>query len=379
MKQCPNCTAPIDDNAEYCVYCGSKIEKAPCCPVCGSVIDPASKFCTSCGAKLEDTEQPQVSSVTPEESSSIPQDTLQEEIITNNSSEYIYEIEETFFQKNKNTIIIMAITLVVIVAIVLFSMFHGQTDENIGLSDTVDTAAVDTIPVYDESENLRADIMAKIEAIQPTDKTIWNLVITKDFTAPCINEDDELSNMDEHEFHKGDSYSEDYESYISKTEGGYYVDFGRNGKYFVPKENVSAKSYKITDFPKTILDLAGIRFKNKNGQYLNLFKLKRNDYTYRCYDNIVNKAVYCFMDDYNSLYEYEGKDKEYDSPCGYLMYAEDDSNNKSVVDKYGTLQCNIVAGSYNVPVYLFYVPSLKALMYHQDLFLLDEILIPEDL
>lgn len=247
------------------------------------------------------------------------------------------------------------------------------------ITDTVDTAAVDTIAVYDETENLREEVMTKIEAIRPTNKTIWHLVITKDFTAPCIKEEDEMFNMDECEFHKGESLSEDYESYISKTGGGYFVDFGRNGKYFVPKENTTAKSYKITDFPKKILDLAGIRFKNKNDKYLCLFKLRQNEYTYKCYDRIINKAVYCFMDDYGSLYEYEGEDKEYDSPCGYLMCEEEESNNKRIVDKYGTLQCNIVGGSYNVPVYLFYIPSLKALMYHNDLFMLDEILIPEDL
>lgn len=54
MKQCPHCTAPIDDNAEFCVYCGSKIEKTPCCPNCGNAIEPGTKFCTNCGARLEE-------------------------------------------------------------------------------------------------------------------------------------------------------------------------------------------------------------------------------------------------------------------------------------------------------------------------------------
>lgn len=84
MKQCPHCTAPIEDDAEFCVYCGSKIEKTPCCPNCGNAIEPGTKFCTNCGTKLEEPA---------EEPADAPKDEIEE--IADAPKDVVEEIEQT--------------------------------------------------------------------------------------------------------------------------------------------------------------------------------------------------------------------------------------------------------------------------------------------
>lgn len=84
MKQCPHCTAPIDDDAEFCVYCGSKIEKTPCCPNCGNAIEPGTKFCTNCGARLEEPDEETADDAPTEEVEEIEQT---EPVVENPSEE----------------------------------------------------------------------------------------------------------------------------------------------------------------------------------------------------------------------------------------------------------------------------------------------------
>ena len=51
---CRNCGAPLEDNAKFCIHCGTPIAATPpagasTCPRCGTALDPALKFCTNCG------------------------------------------------------------------------------------------------------------------------------------------------------------------------------------------------------------------------------------------------------------------------------------------------------------------------------------------
>ena len=53
MNKCVNCGASLDDDAMFCVVCGTKVQPAgPQCPHCGAPIDEDSVFCTSCGGKV---------------------------------------------------------------------------------------------------------------------------------------------------------------------------------------------------------------------------------------------------------------------------------------------------------------------------------------
>jgi hypothetical protein len=50
---CPNCNAPLANNAKFCPECGTKIESQAHCIECGAKLAPNAKFCAGCGAKVE--------------------------------------------------------------------------------------------------------------------------------------------------------------------------------------------------------------------------------------------------------------------------------------------------------------------------------------
>jgi ribosomal protein L40E len=48
---CPNCNAPLANNAKFCPKCGTKIAAVAFCSECGAKLPPDAKFCGECGAK----------------------------------------------------------------------------------------------------------------------------------------------------------------------------------------------------------------------------------------------------------------------------------------------------------------------------------------
>ena len=57
MKRCinPECGAELEDNAKFCMECGTKQPQEYVCPACGAKFDQPSKFCMACGAKMDGT------------------------------------------------------------------------------------------------------------------------------------------------------------------------------------------------------------------------------------------------------------------------------------------------------------------------------------
>lgn len=50
---CPNCNMEIDNDSNFCKYCGTKVMKANVCPKCGAEHLPNdAKFCPDCGFAL---------------------------------------------------------------------------------------------------------------------------------------------------------------------------------------------------------------------------------------------------------------------------------------------------------------------------------------
>ncbi len=48
---CPQCEAPLANNAKFCPECGAKIKQTTFCSQCGAKMAPGTKFCPECGAK----------------------------------------------------------------------------------------------------------------------------------------------------------------------------------------------------------------------------------------------------------------------------------------------------------------------------------------
>lgn len=54
--KCVNCGKEINDNSNFCEFCGSKIVKNNFCGNCGTKLD-GGNFCSGCGAKVENNNQ----------------------------------------------------------------------------------------------------------------------------------------------------------------------------------------------------------------------------------------------------------------------------------------------------------------------------------
>lgn len=52
--KCIKCHAEIEQDAQFCPYCGTKVEHIRCCVKCGKPLDDDSDFCPYCGTRQND-------------------------------------------------------------------------------------------------------------------------------------------------------------------------------------------------------------------------------------------------------------------------------------------------------------------------------------
>ena len=52
--KCLRCNSEIEQDAQFCPYCGTKVEYSRCCVKCGKPLDEDSDFCPYCGTKQGD-------------------------------------------------------------------------------------------------------------------------------------------------------------------------------------------------------------------------------------------------------------------------------------------------------------------------------------
>lgn len=52
--KCVKCHAEIEQDAQFCPYCGTKVEHIRCCVKCGKPLDDDSDFCPYCGTRQND-------------------------------------------------------------------------------------------------------------------------------------------------------------------------------------------------------------------------------------------------------------------------------------------------------------------------------------
>ncbi len=86
MKNCKYCGAPLDDDSQFCMNCGKKIEpQGKTCPRCRSEVEDDSAFCAKCGMKLD------AQAITPVD---IPQVVIPATPSQEVAEEIVYEWEE---------------------------------------------------------------------------------------------------------------------------------------------------------------------------------------------------------------------------------------------------------------------------------------------
>jgi len=63
--KCVKCNADIEQDAQFCPYCGTKVVYTRCCTKCGKPLDEDSDFCPYCGTKQDsvNTESEQIEEV----------------------------------------------------------------------------------------------------------------------------------------------------------------------------------------------------------------------------------------------------------------------------------------------------------------------------
>lgn len=57
---CQKCGAELQDNAAFCMECGSKVERKTVCQKCGAELQENAVFCMECGTKVNEVKEPVV-------------------------------------------------------------------------------------------------------------------------------------------------------------------------------------------------------------------------------------------------------------------------------------------------------------------------------
>lgn len=57
---CKHCEKEINENAAFCPFCGTKVEKKLFCVYCGNEIAKDAAFCASCGIPLKKQEEQKI-------------------------------------------------------------------------------------------------------------------------------------------------------------------------------------------------------------------------------------------------------------------------------------------------------------------------------
>lgn len=164
IVNCPECNEKISNEAKVCPHCGVSLRH---CKECGSAVLSHLKTCPCCGAPI----QP-----------------IRVSVKNVRQSSGRYRNIKDFICRNKVAIVIAVIVIIVIGAIIGFSMYHGQTTnsknstsniEDAVSLDTVDTAEVSyDIDEYDAityvGDGATFDVMGKVKEISDSEgRTLW--------------------------------------------------------------------------------------------------------------------------------------------------------------------------------------------------------------
>ena len=183
--KCVKCNADIEQDAQFCPYCGTKVVYTRCCTKCGKPLDEDSDFCPYCGTKqdsvnteseqIEEVVQPQMTisvqeleTVDPSKNQieELPQEVNEngkvDDVVTSNPEHNEPDSELPHESKNSSKKWLLIVGVILLLGILGGGGYYFMTNKDGGSSYIVET---DSIAEIGDSVNTTDDEAAMMDAL----------------------------------------------------------------------------------------------------------------------------------------------------------------------------------------------------------------------
>ena len=183
--KCVKCNADIEQDAQFCPYCGTKVVYTRCCTKCGKPLDEDSDFCPYCGTKqdsvnteseqIEEVVQPQTTisvqeleTVDPSKNQieELPQEVNEngkvDDVVTSNPEHNEPDSELPHESKNSSKKWLLIVGVILLLGILGGGGYYFMTNKDGGSSYIVET---DSIAEIGDSVNTTDDEAAMMDAL----------------------------------------------------------------------------------------------------------------------------------------------------------------------------------------------------------------------
>ena len=183
--KCVKCNADIEQDAQFCPYCGTKVVYTRCCTKCGKPLDEDSDFCPYCGTKqdsvnteseqIEEVVQPQTTisvqeleTVDPSKNQieELPQEVNEngkvDDVVTSNPEHNEPDSELPYESKNSSKKWLLIVGVILLLGILGGGGYYFMSNKDGGSSFVVGT---DSIAEIGDSVNTTDDEAAMMDAL----------------------------------------------------------------------------------------------------------------------------------------------------------------------------------------------------------------------
>ena len=183
--KCVKCNADIEQDAQFCPYCGTKVVYTRCCTKCGKPLDEDSDFCPYCGTKqdsvnteseqIEEVVQPQTTisvqeleTVDPSKNQieELPQEVNEngkvDDVVTSNPEHNEPDSELPHESKNSSKKWLLIVGVILLLGILGGGGYYFMSNKDGGSSYIVET---DSIAEIGDSVNTTDDEAAMMDAL----------------------------------------------------------------------------------------------------------------------------------------------------------------------------------------------------------------------
>ncbi len=183
--KCVKCNADIEQDAQFCPYCGTKVVYTRCCTKCGKPLDEDSDFCPYCGTKqdsvnteseqIEEVVQPQTTisvqeleTVDPSKNQieELPQEVNEngkvDDVVTSNPEHNEPDSELPHESKNSSKKWLLIVGVILLLGILGGGGYYFMSNKDGGSSFVVET---DSIAEIGDSVNTTDDEAAMMDAL----------------------------------------------------------------------------------------------------------------------------------------------------------------------------------------------------------------------